>query len=263
MAIRLKNNTVFLHIPKTGGSWVADVLRANGLVRGSFSHIHADAARVQTYSYGTRQYLQSMMERIKSRVPVQIKAALWPSKLREQRAVRVANRVRPESSPKYFCFVRHPLSWYESWWRYMCGRSGSNWAMETDLVAWHPCAALRELGDADFNQFVRNVIEVHPGFVTQLYGRYIDDSTTFVGKQEHLVDDLLRALSMLNVPCDESLIRSHKRVNVSPGRAEINWDSELRAEVERLEYAGMVRFGYVEQPAHAIMDAARSEKKNV
>ena len=26
-----------------------------------------------------------------------------------------------QRAPK-FCFLRHPLSWYESWWRYMSGR---------------------------------------------------------------------------------------------------------------------------------------------
>ena len=113
-----------------------------------------------------------------------------------------------------------------------------------------PCAALRTLGDEDFNQFVRNVVRTHPGFVTELYGRYAPHWHGFVGRQENLADDLITVLGNLNVEFDEGRIRDHRHVNVTENSSVV-WDPGLRAEVERLEYAGLVRYGYVEATATA------------
>lgn len=241
MAVLLNNDAVFLHVPKTGGSWVTEVLESSGFVRRQFSHIHADHARAENYLAAPKIFATSVVERIKSRVPNSLKAKLWPLSAREAQVAK--NGFHPPEGPFYFCFVRHPLAWYESWWRYMCGRSGGDWTRATDLVRWHPCAALRELGDGDFNQFVRNMIAQQPGFVTQLYGRFTAAPNTFVGRQEHLVEDLLSVLRKMNFDVDESVIRQRERVNVSQSD-EVAWDPELKAEVKRLEYAGLVRHGY-------------------
>lgn len=247
MAVLLKNGAVFLHIPKTGGSWVTEVLQSNGLVRRQFSHIHADLSRAQMYSAGPRIFMRAMLERLKSRVPNKVKAALWSLPARRAQAARVVATGPPTASgPFYFCFVRHPLTWYESWWQYMCNRSGGDWSRETDLLRWHPCAALRALGDEDFNQFMRNVVNKQAGFVTELYGRYAPHGTGFIGRQENLADDLITVLGSFNVKFDEGRIRDHRRVNVTKNSS-IAWDPGLRAEVERLEYAGLVRYGYVER----------------
>ena len=251
MAVLLRNNAVFLHIPKTGGSWVTEVLESNGLVRRKFSHIHADLARAQTYSYGTKLFMRSMFERIKSRVPNKIKSTLWSLPARQAQAAKiVAGESRRVPGPFCFCFVRHPLSWYESWWRYMYGIKGADWSDATDLLRWHPCGALRQLGNGDFNEFVRNVIRERPGFVTELYGRYVPRVNGFVGRQEHLLDDLVGVLQRLELDFDEDRIRHHNRVNVSKTQTKeaVVWEPELRAEVERLEYAGLVQYGYGEAP---------------
>lgn len=42
MAVILKDGSVFLHIPKTGGTWVTSVLRELGLARCSIGHRHAN-----------------------------------------------------------------------------------------------------------------------------------------------------------------------------------------------------------------------------
>lgn len=42
MAIRLKNGSIFLHVPKTGGVWCEHVLRNSGLVEQPAGHRHSD-----------------------------------------------------------------------------------------------------------------------------------------------------------------------------------------------------------------------------
>jgi hypothetical protein len=45
MALILKNDVLYLHVPKTGGNWLTATLKAEDLIIGSISHKHA------TYDY--------------------------------------------------------------------------------------------------------------------------------------------------------------------------------------------------------------------
>jgi len=45
MALRLRNNCEFLHIPKTGGTWVESVLKANDLIINRLGNKHSDFDR--------------------------------------------------------------------------------------------------------------------------------------------------------------------------------------------------------------------------
>ena len=45
MTVRLVDGSEFLHIPKTGGTWVESVLRESRLVASTFGHEHADYDR--------------------------------------------------------------------------------------------------------------------------------------------------------------------------------------------------------------------------
>ena len=64
MSVLLKGGAVFLHIPKTGGSWVHKVLKDTGLSVGSFDHKHADFDRVlaNRCELGARQMLRMVGE---------------------------------------------------------------------------------------------------------------------------------------------------------------------------------------------------------
>jgi hypothetical protein len=151
-----------------------------------------------------------------------------------------------------FCFVRHPVRWYESYWSYQWGGAGGHgawksWGDRNDpIYQSHPTTVLNGTKDADFNGFVRKVIAKRPGFVTELYGLYTQAGIGFIGKQENLVEDLIRVLRVLNVKYDEDQIRNRPPTNVSPRpKSPIVWDDELRREVERLEYAALIRYGYL------------------
>ena len=239
MAVRLKNGAIFLHVPKTGGSWVTRVLSECGLVDREFSHIHADMVRVRYYGSGGRVFWRSAYEAAKSRLPRAWKARIMTPTRRQRLSER-----QQSTTPYTFCFVRHPLQWYESWWRYMIGRSGSDWSAESDLLGWHPCAAIKNCGDESYQKFIRNVIQHRPGFVSELFAQYAQPGISFIGKQESLTDDLIRVLRQLNLSFDEQRVREYAPLNVSSRDQATSLPQPLQAELERLEYVALIRYGY-------------------
>ena len=242
MAIVLTNGAVFLHVPKTGGSFVSQVLHDQQLVDYTVGHIHADRGRAEA-ALRSRRLSRSAADLVRDRLPV-------PLKQRLKRAVPGVVSTAKEydaSQPFVFCFVRNPHLWYESFWRYMVGRVGNDWSTAPDYWRWHPCRPLIAHGGDDFPQFMERVIEHEPGFVTQLYARFICDQPDFVGRQENLVDDLAAVLTRLGLDFDEASLAATPRVNVSSDvERSIDWPDDIKVEVARLEHAARVRFGYVD-----------------
>jgi hypothetical protein len=234
MALLLKNGSVFLHIPKTGGTWIRKVLQELDLVKGPLGHGHSDFER-----------------------------AFWHDKLHHDlKVVRYILR-RAVHSPKAqpmmepgcfkFCFVREPLGWYESWWRFM---ESLNWKVlgdESDPYKWHPNSMLNGLGSPDFNTFMHNVNKKRPGYVTEMYGWYVRPGVGFVGKMERLQQDLVKAFALMKLDIDPNRILAVARQNESPSHIpKPEWDPALKKETLRLEYAGYVRFGYPLEEAQLV-----------
>jgi hypothetical protein len=155
MAHLLKNGAVFLHVPKTGGTWVKKVLEDFDLIQGPLGHAH------------------NIDERL-----------FWHDKLHHDLKVLRYMFRRYVGSPKAqpmmkpgcfkFCFIREPLSWYESWWRMTQGPN-MNWpglGDEIDPYKWTPYTMLRSVNSPDFNTFIANVNKKRPGFVTEMFGWY-------------------------------------------------------------------------------------------
>src|ERR1700722_13221515 len=205
MALLLKNGAVFLHIPKTGGSWVRRVIIEMGLLKTQVSHGHSDFER-----------------------------SFWHDKLHHdlkvvrqilRRAVRSSRA--PVISPDCFkfCFVREPLTWYESRWRFMQGLNWPAAGNEKDPYKWDPTAMLNGLGSPDFNTFVYNVNKKRPGFVTEMYGWYVRPGIGFVGKMESIRQDLTKAFSLMKIEVDASRILSMPVQNESPSHVpKPEWD---------------------------------------
>jgi hypothetical protein len=152
-----------------------------------------------------------------------------------------------------FCFVRHPHSWYASYWRFMTGRNWRSFHEERQRERtyvlrqpWHPNAYLERLDSADFDAFVRSVLDTYPGYLTQMYGWYaLPGHVDFVGRTESLVDDLVTVLKTLGLDFDEDEVRDTEKINTSPDRVDRpEWDDDLWAEVRRLEAPVFERFGY-------------------
>lgn len=225
MSLILKDGSIFLHVPKTGGNWVTTVLDKCGLIDKSIGeHKHIDMAMVVSIVNNRKS---SMASRIKQKIDFSIK------------------------KPYMFCFVRNPITWYESWFNYMSqpDRDWCNWGDEKSMDSWHPNSTLNGLGNPDFNRFMHNVINKKPGYVTELFGWYTKPQIDFIGRQETLVDDLISILNYLNLDFDENLIRSTGKIGVSKKPVnKIEWDTQLYREVYKLEYAGMIRYGYADKP---------------
>ena len=244
MAILLKNGVIFLHIPKTGGSWVTAVLEDQGLVKRPIGHIHADLHQVLRLQNSKFMIMQLLLDPVKAYVPLSIKRRLNPYR-KINRDIWEGRLPDKDITPFIFCFVRHPLSWYESIWKYMYQHDQPMFfGRQYDIRRWHPLSMLNGLGDPNFNKFIESVITKRPGFVTELYGWYTMPGVNFVGKQENLVEDLIRALRMANIDFDEARVRNFKKVNVSLDPVKFSWDSDLRQEILRLEYAALRRYGY-------------------
>jgi len=224
MAIELKNGAVFLHIPKTGGNWITKILTELDLIERRVDHKHAD------------------IDHFFLTPPARSRKAML--KLTAQRILKPQTLT---NKPYMFCFVRNPLSWYESWFKYMeqPSRQWRFWGDEKDISKWHPNSILNGLGQCSFDEFVRNVNEKRPGYVTELYGWYTKPQIDFIGRQESLVDDFIKVLNLMNVDFDDEFIRNFGKVGVSPNpKKELIWPDDLKTETALNEYAGMIRYGY-------------------
>ena len=228
MAFLLKNGAVFLHVPKTGGTWIKHVLQKLDLIQAPLGHQHSDWERSFWHD--------------KLHTDLKVARYLFRRTVGSRRAQA---RIDPDCFR--FCFVREPLHWYESYWRFMQSKDWDweNWGDERDPYRWHPCAMLNNLGSPDFNAFMHEVNRKRPGFVTEMYGWYVRPGNGFVGKQEHLKQDLLEALSQMKLDVDLSAVMAMEPQNETPSHISMpEWDPALRRETLRLEYAGYVRFGY-------------------
>lgn len=225
MAVRLKSGGIFLHVPKTGGEWVTQVLREQGLIWREFGHKHADFER--TLHHHAFEHEHRRLGTV---------LANWLE--------RKFTRTEP-TNDFYFCFVRHPLRWYESWFRYCTQHRWKAWGAAGSRRHWHPCAALNGTGAADFNKYLRNVILCRPGYVTELFSSYAKPGIAFVGRQESLADDLVTVLRQLNENFDEDHLRNRDAVNASStATIRTEWDPHLRSCLTQLELPSFHRFGY-------------------
>ena len=222
MALVLKNGAVFLHVPKTGGNWITAILEDLGLVDRSIAHKHADIDHFFAPFYQNKKSKTTITKYI-------FRNVFFPC----------------TKKPFMFCFVRNPLSWYESWFKYMSQpkMNWQNFGNERNIYGWHPNSMLNGLGNNDFNAFIENVINKRPGFVTEMYGWYTRPQMDFIGKQENLADDFMSVLKIMDLEFDEDFIRSYKPVGVSP-ESDIVWDEGLKRKLAICEYAGLLKYGY-------------------
>ncbi|MCE0524086.1 MAG: sulfotransferase family protein [Methylacidiphilales bacterium] len=228
MAYLLNNGAVFLHVPKTGGTWIKHVLEEMNLVRAPLGHQHSD---------WERSFWHDKLHRDLKVVRYIFRRAV--------RSPRAQARINPDCFK--FCFVREPILWYESYWRFMESQNWSwkTWGDERDPYKWHPCAMLNGLDSPDFNEFMYNVNRKRPGFVTEMYGWYVRPGIGFVGKTESLWKDLIEVLSLMKLDVDVNKILSMSVKNESPSHIpRPEWDPALKKATLRLEHAGYVRFGY-------------------
>lgn len=230
LTARLIDGSEFLHIPKTGGTWVESVLRENGLVACSLGHEHADYDRNLFQSVvSVRDHLGEAM------------------RITRHKLMHGRRKTPPDADVFRFCFVRHPLAWYESWWKFMRGQDWHDWGVQNSRAGWHPNAVLNGLGSPDFNTFVRNVVRARPGYVSELMFAFTKPGISFIGRTEYLRRDLARVLDTLGLSYDAGRLERKPEMMVSGKPSEtIVWDPALRDTVMRLELPALIHFGYLD-----------------
>jgi hypothetical protein len=202
----------FLHVPKTGGTWVREALLAG-------------CANAQ---------------------PVDIDGST-PARWFET----------PGEDLFTFAFVRHPLAWWSSFWRFHKGPARR-------YVVSH--AVCQRCWSEDFDKFIANVVREMPGHYGNLIETYVGppgSTLDFAGRQEHLVDDLLFALEIAGEAHDPAKIRAVAAANVGDPSLSGDCSRAHRAALLASEAPMMKRFGYDadgEDPACVAHWRARLER---
>jgi hypothetical protein len=134
-----------------------------------------------------------------------------------------------------FAFVRHPLTWYQSYWRF---KVSSGWSKPNSLDL-----ACRSNHFADF---VRKVLDRQPGILSQWVRAAVGDPQVieFVGRFERLIEDLCVALALAGENFDPVQIRAVPPVNVTNKARVAELPSALKRAILKTERDVCERFGY-------------------
>lgn len=200
MPMRIKGGAAFVHVPKTGGSWVRACLRNAGIARGETGRRHGPVGEARAGGAGF-----------------------------------------------VFAFVRDPASWLQSAWAY-----GEAKRERGDPAAWGDWRGMfRFPEDGRFSTFIDRYLAADPGFVSKMFDR-LTDGADFVGRQETLCVDLVRALSEAGVPYCVGRLRGgrpRKVVSRSPEWTDrVRYDPAALAAVRDAEAWGIRRWGYSGDP---------------
>jgi len=116
------------------------------------------------------------------------------------------------SIERTFTFVRHPVPWMKSVWRWINTEPGN--PARIDQHVWHPFHCARLVPGTTFTDFVVDVYGKQPAWFTRMCEWYIGppghDRVPHIGKQERLAADLLRILQATGHNLDKKQIRQVK-----------------------------------------------------
>ena len=131
------------------------------------------------------------------------------------------------------CFIRHPVSWWVSWWRYCRGRA---WSHHPDYL-WHPCRPLVQCRALTFPDFLRKGFRLVPGFVSAMFAQYAT-AADYVGTVENIAADLGGLLQRLGYDAPRRVLASLPPIHASRPRG-TRWRRGQRRKLMRLERAGI------------------------
>lgn len=147
------------------------------------------------------------------------------------------------------CFVRHPVAYYASAWRYLHeSRMASRRRLSHMWLRWrwHPFRQAALLYKQDFCEWMDAMIEQEPGWATRLAAWYVGPENgefcDFIGRTETLVPDLIELLTRLGYSVDTELLDCMGRSNQSGLRSQVVVPDDFRERICREERVLIRRF---------------------
>jgi len=141
-------------------------------------------------------------------------------------------------------FVRHPLSWYVSHWRYQV--QVGNKALQWWNDKWHPSRPMAECSASSFGGFFQNIIETEPAYWTRMIEQYLGPQLTdgeeldFIGRFEDLHNSIVAMLCKLGYNVTLHDFASCVPSNVSRGPVP-EWNRKQQDTLMCLESPGLRR----------------------
>lgn len=143
-----------------------------------------------------------------------------------------------------FAFIRHPLSWYRSW--YVRSYRNAPASRQGPQRRFLPHDTLAECRHAAFGQALRKCLKLEPGFVSRMYEWYLGPpgapTVDMIGRQENLLADLTLILRALNYKCDVHALTNVPRQNERDLSIQADYPDDLRSQMFRAEHPAILRW---------------------
>jgi hypothetical protein len=177
------NNSLYIHIPKTGGTWVCEAIKNAGLVRMKSKRKHPSLAEFRT---GNEKH----------------------PKLKDLRV---------------FTFIRNPVTWWQSRWSDPFMRDHYLKGLKPEIQPWlgsirwlnHETMISSKDQFDDFNTYIKAILSRRSGFAWE-YFRYMTNVKGIeLGKYERIEKDLVDLLFMVGEDFDISTVLNTPKANES------------------------------------------------
>ncbi|MDA9748682.1 hypothetical protein N9U75_00860 [Pelagibacteraceae bacterium] len=202
MSLLLKNGYVFFHIPKTGGKFIDQVLVKNNLYLCRIGSRHSNYDHIN---------------------PIISQSNLTINFKNKKKSINI----KLNHPLKFFCVIRDPLSWYESWFKYNSKINFEGGKDKGDYLNWHITSPLTECNNENFNNFMYCVNKSKPGFVTYLFNSYIINTKIQLIRFENFAENLKNFFLENNFNIDYNDLEKSNPVNASEEYS-LEWENSIK-----------------------------------
>lgn len=221
-AIIKKHRLIYLHIPRTGGSWAYKAF--------NISNVRASLDIQKLYYPDTNKKLRKGLKSLEKHCLLQ--------------------HYSKKSSAEWdfvISFVRHPIQYYESIWSHFYDKIKKEWGYKKFSrrikgCSWHPYIIPFSYWNEDFNIWMKDMLKYHPGWVSHLFEMYVGPEDVefcdYIGRTERLIEDFSSIMSDFGINADK--VSQVGRINVS--NPDIVWDESLLQDVIAAEHMAINRF---------------------
>lgn len=216
MARFLKDTqTLILHIPRTGGTWVEVAIEGLFLSKNNWIDVGPDWLPKKHLQLGHTYFSR-------------LKHVIYTA-----------------------AFVRHPVDYLAATYRWVSGvrRDRHQWIL--DVWDWHPHWEAVYYFDEDFDVFVKRMLDNCPCWSTRLFEQYVGpigaEYCDFIGRQETLTEDFIQLMGTIGyrdlMDQHRERLRKQSRKNIGRMKShELAWNPDLYKQVEKLERPFIERF---------------------